>query len=100
MPPLTSKQRSFLRSKANALNPLILIGKNGLTDEVVRATHEALDDHELIKVKFNGFKEDKREIVEDIAARTHCEAISIIGNVAILFRYQHDNKKRKIDLPA
>ena len=47
---LTNKQKRFLRSEANQLQPLIQIGKNGLTESVVELIEEALEDKELVKI--------------------------------------------------
>ncbi len=98
MQELTSGQRKQLRSLAHHLSPVGYVGKNGLTEAVVAAVDEALEDHELIKVKFNDHKDEKREISADLAARTGSHLVGIIGNIAILFRYQHNPEKRKINL--
>ena len=99
MKTLTSSQRKFLRSRAHHLDPLILVGKQGVTDSLVRATSEALDDHELIKVRFNEFKDEKKELAEQIAFRTASQIVGMIGHVAIMYRWQSDDEKRKIELP-
>jgi len=99
MSSLNSAQRKSLRSQAHKLDPLILIGKQGLTDMVVRATAEALEAHELIKVRFNEFKDDKNELVEQLAFRTGCAVAGMIGHVAILYKRHPDPEKRKITLP-
>lgn len=99
MQELTSKQRKHLRGLAQKLDAVILIGKQGVSDSLLKATDEALDSHELIKVKFNDFKEEKRELTEEIAAKTRCHVAGMIGHVAILFRQQADPEKRHIDLP-
>ncbi len=100
MKALTSKQRKFLRSEAHHLDPLILVGRHGLTDALVRATAEALDDHELIKVRFNEFKGEKREIVGEMTRRTGAELVGMVGHVATLYRQNPDPEKRRIDLPG
>lgn len=97
---LTSSQRKYLRSLAHHLEPLILVGKQGLTDMLVRATGEALDDHELIKVRFNDHKDEKRAISEEMARRTGAHVVGSIGHVFLLYRRQPDKEKRKIELPA
>lgn len=99
MQPLNSQQRKHLRGLAHHLDPLILVGKQGYTHALVRATAEALDDHELIKVRFNDFKDQKGEIIHEIARRTGSEVVGTIGHVAILYRENPDPEKRKIDLP-
>ena len=69
---MTSKERAFLRREAHALDPIVHIGKETLTPEVVAAIEEALDARELIKVGVlkNCF-DDPRELGELAAERTH-----------------------------
>ena len=97
---LTGAQRKYLRGLAHSLRPVVQAGKNGITPELLRAVDEALEHHELIKVKFVDFKEEKKELTEEIAERTSSEAVGLIGNVAILYRRQPDEKKRKISFTS
>jgi RNA-binding protein len=99
MAPLTQAQRQFLRKTAHDLSPIVHIGKNGLSDNLFSSTEIALDTHELIKVKFNDFKDEKREVAQELAERVRAELIYVIGNTAILYRQQPDAEKRKINLP-
>jgi len=96
---LSQTQRQFLRKTAHNLKPIVHIGKNGLSDSLFSSTEIALDAHELIKVKFNDLKDQKREIAQELAAHMHAELIYVIGNTAILYRQQADAEKRKIHLP-
>ncbi|HOE71384.1 MAG TPA: ribosome assembly RNA-binding protein YhbY [Deltaproteobacteria bacterium] len=97
---LTGAQRKYLRGLAHSLRPVVQAGKNGITPELLRAVDEALEHHELIKVKFVDFKEEKKELTEEIAERTSSEAVGLIGNVAILYRRQPDEKKRKVSFSS
>ena len=97
---LTSPQRKKLRSLAHSLDPIVLIGKQGLTDTLVLSTEKALEAHELIKVRFNEFKREKKEIAAQLAERTGAELAGIIGHVAILFRQNEDPDKQRIDIEA
>ncbi len=99
MPTLTSVQRKFLRSLAHHLDPVVLVGKQGISDMLVKAVVAALEAHELVKVRFNEFKEEKRALTDEIARRTGCEVVGMIGHVAILYRPHPDQEKRKIELP-
>ena len=87
---LSSKQRKFLRSKAHHLKPVLIIGNIGVNEAVLRAVDEALDSHELIKLKFNSHKESKRDIVQNINSKIGGECVGIIGNIAIIFRQNSD----------
>ena len=98
MQPLTSAQRNKLRAQAHHLKPLVFIGKQGLTDTVIKSVEDNLAAHELIKVKFNDCKDEREEITAEIARRTESEIAGIIGNIAILYREHPEPEKRRIDL--
>ncbi len=96
MIPLNGTQKRKLKSQAHHLKPVVMIGKLGITDSLVDAVNAALDDHELIKIKFIDFKEEKKDLVVDIVSKTASECIAIIGNIAIIFKQNKDIKKRRI----
>jgi RNA-binding protein len=95
-------QRKYLRGLAHDLNPVVFIGQNGITEAVERSINEALDAHELIKLKFIEFKkkEQKEQISKGIEERTGCEMVGMIGHVAIFYRRHREIKKRRIRVPA
>lgn len=95
---LTSKQRSLLSGIASRDCVTQALGKNGLTDAFVAKIAELLDHHELVKVKFLDFKDEKRELSEELARRTGAELVRVIGNNAVLFRQNPDPQKRVIEL--
>jgi len=70
-----------------------------VTQELVKAVDEALFIHELIKVKFMEFKEEKKDLIAEICTATASEAVGLVGNVSILFRQNPDEDKRKISVP-
>jgi RNA-binding protein len=94
-------QRKHLRGLAHALKPLVLIGQAGLTDGLLAAIKRALDEHELIKVKFNEFKEkdQKGEIAGRIEASTGATLVGLIGHTAIFYRMHPQPGQRRIQLP-
>jgi len=100
MKDLKGSDRKYLRSLAHALDPLVYVGKQGVTDALIGAVNEALDSHELIKVKFNDHKDQKKELSAEIEQRTESNIVGLIGNVAILYREQPDEEKRRIRLPG
>lgn len=83
---LTSKQRKNLRAQAHHLKPLIQIGKAGVSDHLVRETDSALSHHELIKVKFGEFKEERNKLSELLAEKCQAQIAGILGNICILYR--------------
>lgn len=96
---LSSAQRKFLRGLAHHLGPSVRVGKNGLAAGLIDSIKSQLDAHELIKVKFVNWKEQKDSLSEEIARKTQCEHIGMIGNIAIFFRENSDPDKRKIVIP-
>ncbi len=86
---LTGKQRRSLRALGHHLKPLVQIGGQGVTENVVAATEAALRDHELIKVKIN--EGDRHGLAEALAEATRAQLAQLIGRVALLFR------ARKVD---
>ncbi|MBF0628995.1 MAG: ribosome assembly RNA-binding protein YhbY [Magnetococcales bacterium] len=98
-PDLSSAQRKFLRGQAHALQPVVWVGKEGVSDPVLVEVDRALEDHELIKIKFNDHKDDKAALVEEIVRVTGCGLAGMIGHVVILYRPRFDPGKRIIQLP-
>jgi len=94
---LKGSQRKRLRELAHGLDPVIQIGKRGVTDEVMRQIDNVLTDHELIKIRFNDFKEEKKDLSARIAEETGSELVGMIGNIAIFYR-ENPEKEKRIDL--
>jgi RNA-binding protein len=98
MDPLNSGQRKYLRGLAHHLDPVVLIGKQGVTDTVIQSIEEALRAHELIKIRFNDHKDEKKAFCAVIAERTGSQVAGIIGHVAMLYRPHPEVEKRRITL--
>jgi len=99
MEELTKGQKKYLRSLAHHLNPIVMVGKQGLTESVIAKVNESLDSHELIKIRFLEWKEQKKPLSKEIADKTRSVLAGMIGHVAILYRQQENLEKRKIKLP-
>ncbi|MFH2059616.1 MAG: YhbY family RNA-binding protein [Pseudomonadota bacterium] len=101
MKELKGSQRKYLRGLAHHLNPSALIGQKGITPTLIDEIERALDVSELIKIKFNDFKQkdQKNELIQTIVSSTHSHLAGMVGHVAILFRQHKDEEKRKIKLP-
>ena len=97
---LTSKQRAQLRGLANTIDTIIHIGKDGIGENLVKQTEDALEARELIKgrVLENNMEYDARLAAEELAKRTRSEVVQVIGSKFVLYRMQHDKSKRKIEL--
>lgn len=84
---LTGKQRRHLRSLGHALEPVVHIGKDGLSEAFVAAVEQALDDHELIKVRvLESAALDRHEAADALAARTGSQVAQVLGNTFLLYR--------------
>lgn len=84
---LTTDQKKRLRTVAHTLNPIVSVGGNGLSENVQLEVDRALDDHELIKVKFAvGDRDLKRQLIKQLVEIVEAELVQEIGNIAVLFR--------------
>ncbi len=94
-------QKKYLRGRAHKLQPVVYIGQKGVTGAVCDSLEEALNTHELVKLKFveNKEKETKRRLCAELEKRTGAGLAGLIGHMAILFRPHPDPDKRKIVLP-
>lgn len=96
---LTPDQRRYLKSLAHHLNPVVMIGNNGLTDAVIREIAVSLDAHELIKVRVLGDdRELRQQYLEKICADLSAVPVQHIGKLLLIYRPGNDDK-RKIVLP-
>ena len=87
MPPLTARERSFLKARAHPLEPIVTVGHDGLTDAVVKEIDRALTAHELIKVRVNaGDRTARRGLFEEVAVRTGADAVQQVGKGVVLWR--------------
>ena len=83
---LSSAQVRKLKSLAQHLDPVLRVGKSGLSDSFLQSLDEALSHHELVKVKFAEFKEQKKELAPRLAESTSSHLIMRVGNVLVLHR--------------
>ena len=99
MEELTSKQRAQLRGLANSIDTILHVGKDGIGDNLVKQADDALEARELIKGRvLETSLMSAREAAEALAPRTRSEVVQVIGSKFVLFRYQHNKDKRKIEL--
>ncbi len=98
---LKGSQRKYLRGLAHKLNPSAFVGQKGITPALIEEIDQALNASELIKIKFNDFKQkdQKNEIMEEIVSSTKSHLAGMIGHVAIVYRQNTDEEKRHIKLP-
>ena len=99
MQDLSSSQRKFLSARASALKPVVMLGKEGPTPNLVKALDAALEVHELVKLKFIEFKEERKSIAPQLAEAVKAQLVRVIGNTAVYYRPCKDPEKQKIVLP-
>lgn len=84
--PLTNAQIRKFKAAAQLLEPMLKVGKAGLSDGFVSMVSQALHQHELVKIKFAEFKEQKKELAPLLAEKTGSHLIMRVGNVMVLHR--------------
>ena len=85
-----------LKAISQRLEPMLKVGKAGLSEGFLKTVDEALAQHELVKIKFAEFKEEKKELSPVLAEKTSSHLVHRVGNVVVLYREQPDPQKRKI----
>ena len=100
MTTLTGAQKKYLRGLAHGLKPVVHIGRKGLSEGVLANLEEALESHELIKIRFSDFQDEKRELTAEIDARLGSTRVGAVGHVVILYRRARDPEKRRLRLPV
>ena len=95
---LTGKQKSFLRSMGQKLEPVVMIGKDGVTPTVVQSSREVIKKRELIKVRvLQNSLEEPADAIRMLAERADVNLVQIIGRNGLLFKRNFE--KPKIELP-
>lgn len=95
---LSTKQRSYLGGLASKDAVVTHLGKGGPTEAFSTQLGLLLERHELVKVKFIDFKDEKKTIAADLATKTKSELVRLIGNTAIFYKQNPDPDKRSIEL--
>jgi len=83
---LTGAEKRALKSQAQRLDAVVRVGQAGVTEAVVASLTEALAQHSLVKVRFAGFKEERRTLAPQLAQDTHSTLVQQVGNVAVFYR--------------
>jgi RNA-binding protein len=86
MEPLTNPQIRALKAQAQRLKAALKIGKEGLSPAFLAALDELLKHHELVKVKFDDFKDQKKQLSPQLAEKSGSYLVTRVGNVVVLYR--------------
>lgn len=94
---LTSKQRKYLEKEAHGLSPVVIVGAAGVSEGIIKMVDSSLTAHELIKVKFNEYKDEKVELTDEICKKNNAILVRIIGNIAIIYRAKEEIEGRNYE---
>ena len=95
---LTSKQRAYLRSLATNIDTILMVGKGGMSEQIIKQADDALTAREIIKGKvLESSDVTPREVAESIASSVNCDVVQVIGSKFVLYR--KNQKDPKIVLP-
>ena len=94
---LNNRQIKHLRGLSHDLHPVVMVGDKGLSENVLEEIEQALDHHELIKVRIRADREQRREWMDQIATQCAAERVHAIGQVVCYFR--RNPKKPTVELP-
>jgi RNA-binding protein len=83
---MTSPNTRELKSRSQLLKPFIHVGRDGLSEKLLAALDQALSDHELVKVRFTEFKEQRKQLAAEMAERTGSRPILQVGHTVTLYR--------------
>jgi RNA-binding protein len=91
--PLNGKQRRALRAEGHHLEPVVIVGQSGVTEGVLGAISQALNDHELIKVKINEGPGTRQEAATSLAEGAGAELVQLLGRTVLLFKKREKDSK-------
>lgn len=93
---LTSKQRAQLRAMANGIDTILIVGKDGIGQTVVKQAEDALEARELIKGRvLETAPLTAREAAEELARAARGEVVQVVGTKFVLYRETHSKPKEK-----
>ena len=100
MTTLSAKQKKYLKGLGHSLKSIVQIGYKGLTEAVVSQIDQALNDHELIKIKVgNNSEQGPKEMTSALTESLGCQVVQTIGGVILVYREAEEPEDRAIKLP-
>ena len=93
---LSNPQIRKLKALAQRMEASLKVGKSGLSPGFIQTVNEELNRHELVKIKFAEFKEQKKELAPQLAEKTGAHLVTLLGNVVVLFRQNADPAEQKV----
>jgi RNA-binding protein len=83
---VSAPKLSELKSRAQLLKPSIKLGKAGASPELLAELGKLLDLHGLVKLRFEGFKEERKTLSKDLADKTGATLVQQVGHTAVYYR--------------
>ncbi len=77
---------SELKSRAQLLKPVIKLGKAGATKEFLAELGKLLELHGLVKLRFEGFKDERKTLSKELAQKTGATLVQQVGHTAVYYR--------------
>ena len=84
--PLSNAEIRQLKATAQRMKATFKVGKQGLSPQFLQGIDAALQHQELIKVKFDEFKDQRKPLARELAEKTESHLVTLVGHVAVLFR--------------
>jgi putative YhbY family RNA-binding protein len=100
MKQLSPAERQELKGRAHKLEPVVIVGGDGLTPSVIAEIDRSLKSHELIKVRVNADRDEREKTFEDMCARTGAQPVQHIGKMLVLFRKNPEDAPTRTSRPA
>ena len=90
---LTTNQKKYLRGIAHGLNPMIIIGANGVTESLMAELDSTLEHHEILKIKMaSADRDDRKQIVDYILEQTGALLVQTIGKICVIYRQSEESE--------
>ncbi|SRR5258706_1646669 len=83
---LSNRELGTLKAAAQRLEPILKLGRAGMTSEFLRSVDAALHSHELVKIKLDAFKEQRKTLAPQLAEKTNSHLVTLVGHVVVLYR--------------
>lgn len=97
---ITTKQRAYLRGLGNALDPVMQIGKDALSDNALTGLRLVLEARELVKIKvLKNCDLEPKEIAQELSEKLNVEIVQVIGNILIVYKKSTRKDVKHIELP-
>ncbi len=94
---LTNNQKKYLRGIAHGLNPMIMIGANGVTESLMAELESTLAHHEILKIKIaSADRDERKEIIQHLVKESGALLVQTIGKICVIYR---QNDETELPLP-